>query len=155
MRTLRRGTVRFGFAHHASRSLRPAPTQVKHLCLGAVGLTAVHRKRKRKQNCGNRVAFSQQQNGCPRTGKRRCKRRNRTHQRTTLPKMLSENRKTALQTTRQVLPLRVILPKTVSVRCSVRSAEIGDQLGENRNLPPEQAIFGQARTERQTASISS
>lgn len=66
---------------------------------------------------------------------------------------LSENRKTALQTTRQVLPLRVILPKTVSVRCSVRTAEIGDQLEENRDLPSEQAIFGQARTERQTASI--
>ena len=65
---------------------------------------------------------------------------------------LSENRETALQTTRQVLPLRVILPKTVSVRCGVRTAKIGDQLGENRDLPPEQAIFGQARTERQTAS---
>ena len=50
--------MRFGFAHHASRSLRPTPTQVKHLCLGAVGLTAVHRKRKRKQHCGNRVVVS-------------------------------------------------------------------------------------------------
>lgn len=38
------------------------------------------------------------------------------------------------------------------MRCSVRTAEIGVQFGENRNLLPEQAIFGQARTERQTAS---
>lgn len=121
--------MRFGFAHHASRSLRPAPTQVKHLCLGAVGLTAVHRKRKRRQSCGN-------PGGVLSTAGR-----------------LSENRKTALQTTRQALLLRVILPKTVSVRCCVRTAEIGDQLEENRDLPSEQAIFGQARTEKQTASI--
>lgn len=77
VRTLRRGAVRSDFAHHASRSLAARTGEGRHLHLGAVGLTAVHRKRKCRQSCGNRATVSQQQDGCPRTGRRRCRRRGR------------------------------------------------------------------------------